>query len=163
MAPFALALLTATKSRVMRIFFLYGSILGCLLITPNLAAQEFKSSMMSRDVGCSLIESGRLQDICSAFSSHMEWTWFGHSVVSPGWRVTWDTVAKVYCELKISKDDTGGLKTLEMHAQDWRLEGGANSLIRILENQDGKGREDESSIFNPKNSSYILKNKCSSH
>lgn len=145
----------------MRIFFLYAGILGCLLVAPNLAAQEFKSSMISRDIGCFQIEAGRAQDICKALSAHMEWTWFGHAIISPGWRVTWDTVAKVYCELKISKDDIGELKTLKMHAKDWRLEGGTDNLIRILENQDGKGSEDESSIFNPKNSFYILKNKCS--
>lgn len=146
----------------MRIF-LYGSILGCLFIAPSLAAQEFKSSMISRDLGCARLEAGRAQNICIALSTHMEWTWLGHAIISPGWRVTWNTVAKVYCELKITNDDMEELKALKTNARDWRLEGGTDSLIKILKNQDGKGDEGETSIFNPKNPSYILKDKCSPH
>ena len=43
---------------------------------------------------------------------------------------------------------------------DWRLEDGADDLIRLTINSGSKGTEDENSIFNPKNAGYILKGGC---
>jgi hypothetical protein len=51
---------------------------------------------------------------------------------------------------------------LEMlkRGSDWRLEFGADSLIRLAINSSGKQTEPETSIFNPNNADYILKNGC---
>ena len=36
----------------------------------------------------------------------MEWTWTGHAIVSPSYRVTFGTVRRTHCALAISAQDT---------------------------------------------------------
>jgi hypothetical protein len=44
---------------------------------------------------------------------------------------------------------------------DWRLESGADILLRIVANRDGTGNEPKNSIFNPKSPDYLLqKSEC---
>jgi hypothetical protein len=49
------------------------------------------------------------------------------------------------------------LQNLRQTSSYWRLESGADDLIRILKNRDGTGDAPENSMFNPKNAAYILK------
>lgn len=116
--------------------------------------------MASRDIGCAKVTSARGQEICSAISASMEWTWMGHGIVSPGWRTTWPGIARVYCNQHVTVADFPVLKSFKAGLPDWRLESGADNLMRIVTNANGQGDEPESSIFNPKNPSYILKNGC---
>ena len=36
----------------------------------------------------------------------MEWTWTGHAIMSPSFRVTFETARRVYCALSVSGEDT---------------------------------------------------------
>ena len=115
--------------------------------------------MASRDIGCAQTSSPRGRTLCGALSDSMEWTWLGHAIISPGWRVTWDGVRRVWCREKISEADMETLEILK-RGSDWRLQDGADDLIRLIKNTDGRGGEPENSIFNPKNPQYILKGGC---
>jgi hypothetical protein len=95
--------------------------------------------MASRDIGCGKVNSERGKNICNALSASMEWTWMGHAIISPGWRVTWTGLGHVYCREKITDADLPVLEML-IRGPDWRLKDGA--------------------IFNPENLDYILKNGC---
>lgn len=83
----------------------------------------------------------------------------GTAIVSPGWRVTWTGLGRVYCREEISADDLTVLETLKGRS-DWRLEDGADDLIRLITNNSHQATEPETSIFNPKNADYILMNGC---
>jgi hypothetical protein len=113
--------------------------------------------MISRDIGCANVEPGRGQQICRALSDSMEWTWMGHAIISPGWRVTWTGLRRVYCHEKIELVDVPVLKTMAARS-DWRLQDGAEDLIRLTGG--GATAEPENSIFNPKNPDYLLKDGC---
>jgi len=116
--------------------------------------------MLSRDIGCANVAPARGKEICHALSDSMEWTWMGHAIVSPGWRVTWAALRRVYCREKISAADVKVLETMKM-GSDWRLQDGADELIRLLgSSSGGLANEPENSIFNPTNPHYILKNGC---
>jgi hypothetical protein len=43
---------------------------------------------------------------------------------------------------------------------DWRLQDGADGLIRLIGSANGRPAEPENSIFNPANPQYILKGGC---
>jgi hypothetical protein len=116
-------------------------------------------SMISRDIGCAKVTSERGKELCQAVSDSMEWTWTGHAIISPGWRVTWDGVGRVYCREKISDADIAVLESMKQ-GSDWRLQDSADDLRRLVSNRSGKASEDENSIFNPKNPHYILKDGC---
>jgi hypothetical protein len=92
----------------------------------------------------------------------MQWTWMGHAIVSPGWRVTLDGLKRVYCREHVTTSDVPVLLQLSgangRSPGDWRLESGAADLLEIL--KQGDSTVSETSIFNPRNSSYILKGGC---
>ncbi len=83
----------------------------------------------------------------------------GHAMISPGWRVTWNALRRVYCDEKIGSADLPLLETLK-RGSDWRLRDGIDGLIRLAGSGNGLVHEDENSIFNPSNPQYLLKNGC---
>ena len=115
--------------------------------------------MVSRDIGCEAVASARGKQICTSLSKSMEWTWLGHAIVSPGWRVTWKSLGTVYCRQKINAADLPALEAMRM-SSDWRLQDGADNLIRLVQSSTGLTSEPENSIFNPANPQYLLKNGC---
>jgi hypothetical protein len=124
-------------------------------------------SAYGRDIGCAEIGAGRPRQICEKIAASLTWQWMGHATIAPGYKPSFEGIRKVYCELKIGKDDVETLQGLTKYdpkrrwLPDWRLESGADMLLRIVANLNGNGDEPENSIFNPKNSAYILKNGCS--
>ena len=113
--------------------------------------------MGSRDLGCDQ-QFGRAQKICRRLEREMQWTWMGHAVISPGWRVTFESVARTCCAERVGPEDIPALQILRQKTKDWRAESGADSLIRLVQNRDGG--ENITSIFNPANPSFILKEGC---
>ena len=91
----------------------------------------------------------------------MQWTWMGHAIVSPGWRVTFQSVVRTYCGEKISGKDIKSLEALRQSSTDWRTESGADFLLRLVRNMDGSAHEDLSGVFGPHNNAYIVRNGCS--
>lgn len=114
---------------------------------------------ISRDIGCVNVTPGRAGDICQALSKSMEWTWMRHAIISPGWRVTWNALRQVYCHEGITAADLPVLEHLKL-ASDWRLQDGADGLIRLIGSANGQHAELGNSIFNPANPQYILKERC---
>jgi hypothetical protein len=94
-----------------------------------------------------------------AASVTMEWTWMGHAIIWPGWRVTWNALRRVYCREKTGTADLTALETLKM-GSDWRLQDGAADLIRLVRGSGGSANEPVNSIFNPANPHYVLKDGC---
>jgi hypothetical protein len=113
----------------------------------------------SRDIGCAKVQSGPERDICRALSEALEWTWRGHAIIAPGWRLTWPGLRQVYCGERIAAGDISALETLA-RGSDWRLEGGAGNLLRLVAASAGTSDEPETSIFNRRNPDYLLKDGC---
>ena len=78
-----------------------------------------------------------------------------------GKRMTFKSVAHTYCAENVGLQDVSALNNLRRSTRDWRAESGADFLIRLVQNKDGAGGEDITSIFNPANPSFILKDGCS--
>ena len=116
--------------------------------------------MGSRNLGCDQ-QIGRAQEICRRLEHDMQWTWTGHAIISPGWRVTFTTVARAYCAERLTRDDIPALQTLKQSNKDWRAESGADFLIRLVQTEAGAETEDIASVLNSANPSYILKDGCS--
>ena len=123
-------------------------------------------SLYGRDIGCAEVAQGRPRQICEAISTSLNWQWMGHAVMAPGYKPSFEGIRDVYCKLKVGKEDVKILKDLKQYdprrksLPDWRLESGTDMLLRIVASLDSMDEDAASSIFNPKNSSYILKNDC---
>jgi len=116
-------------------------------------------NMISRDIGCANVTGERGKEICRALSDSMEWTWMGHAIISPGWRVTGSALRRVYCREQIGAADLPVLETLKT-GSDWRLQDGADDLIRLVRSRGGPANEAQNSIFDPANPHYLLKDGC---
>ena len=90
----------------------------------------------------------------------MQWTWMGHAIVSPGWRISFESVLHTYCAENMGPQDIPALEALRQSRRNWRLESGAEILLRLVRNKDGAGDEDSNNVFNPANPNYILKGGC---
>jgi len=139
--------------------------LGVLLLGTTIAgrgASAARTNMLSHDLGCAGVPDARGRTICARLQQEMEWTWTGHAIVSPGWRVTFQSVRRTYCAEAISDRDIGALEVLQKTAKDWRAQSGADFLLRLLRNRNGSAHEDAASIFNASNPFYLMKAGCPS-
>ena len=133
-------------------------LLAAILLVPT-AMFWPRGPLASRDLGCANMEPKRAREICRALSETLAWTWLGHAVIAPGWRVTWNGLRRVYCGEQVSEADVPALEAMA-RASDWRLQSGAENLLRLLRAAEGAVDEPETSIFNPLHSEYLLKNGC---
>jgi len=134
-------------------------LLAAILVAGALAIVWPDRKMISRDIGCATVSPERAKIICQDLSESMEWTWMGHAIISPGWRVTWNGLRQVYCRQRPDAADLPALEYLK-RGSDWRLQDGADGLIRLVGSTSGPAHESENSIFNPANPQYILKGGC---
>ena len=90
-----------------------------------------RGPLASRDLGCANMEPKRARETCRALSETLAWTWLGHAVITPGWRVTWNGLRRVYCGEQVSEADVPALEAMT-RASDWRLQSGAGNLLRLV-------------------------------
>ena len=74
-----------------------------LSATSTLAAAD---ALYRRSLSCESWTNNREREICQALEREMEWTWTGHAIVAPSFRVTFNTVKQVYCALPTTPRDT---------------------------------------------------------
>jgi hypothetical protein len=160
----------------------YIVIILLILVGAAAAAIAFDNDkrMYSHDLGCADY-TGRAGEICRSLSREMQWEWLGHAIVSPGWRVTFQTMRQVYCKNAITTKDIPALKEMAGYEPfkmiDARLENGAVGLLTLLRTRPETKAADipdsafdahsgimyaigTNSIFNPQNPSYILRGGC---
>lgn len=142
------------------------SIILFLLLLATYACAAPTPPLGSRDIGCDKIKQKRENDICQSISRNLSWTWTGHAIISPGWRLGWDGLRTVYCEMNVNDEDLPILRPWAPGGEynmnndiDPRLRFGFEGLVRLLDNKDGKSTDH--SILHPVyGDSYLLKDGC---
>lgn len=104
----------------------------------------------AEELGCARQANPRTVQICRAIADEMEFELMGHVVPAPGYKVTSQTLVRVYCRLGLSKNDEAALK---------RLTGVGPAADHLLELV-GAVSVDRGTIFHPQNPSYLLKDGC---
>jgi hypothetical protein len=126
------------------------------LLASPLAEMSYAKdySAYGRDIGCAEVAAGRSRQICERIAASLTWQWMGHATIAPGYKPSFEGIRKVYCEMKVGKDDVETLQGLTTYnpkrkwLPDWRLESGAGMLLRIVVNRNGNGNEPENSTRN---------------
>jgi hypothetical protein len=95
------------RSRIVLRLFVAALVLG-----PLIALTWPSGYMVSRDIGCARASDARGRAICDSLASSMQWTWLGHAIISPGWRVTWPGLRDVYCRKHLESADVPILERL---------------------------------------------------
>jgi hypothetical protein len=112
-----------------------------LIITSSSGAGA--ASLYTRNLSCRQWPAARANEICKSLEREMEWTWTGHAIVAPSYRVTFETVRRTYCVLSISKQDTPTLVDMMLvlerkpdSSMAWaQMANGARFLLHLLGKQ----------------------------
>jgi hypothetical protein len=100
------------------------------------------------------LEKARMLEICRTLEKHLEYKFFGHAIVSFGYRATFNTARKTWCELTPMQSDANVLKNMEMNGID-----GAWMLWNLLDSQTSSDPT-QYGILNMRGSDSILKDGC---
>ncbi|HOO51580.1 MAG TPA: hypothetical protein PLK94_09875 [Alphaproteobacteria bacterium] len=128
-------------------------------------------SPYSRDLGCDTQTENRTIEICKSIESNLEWGWTGHAMIAPAWRITPTTLRNVYCETEISAQDLPILKSMCNYPEfldhnicskpdNRRLAQALEDLINLIAAQSNTDAETITTIYNPRDENYILKDGC---
>ena len=69
----------------------------------------YSDGLLRRDLACGQLSAGRGQEICRLVARNMDWTWTGHAIVSPSFRVGFAGARRTFCQAPITPEDTGDL------------------------------------------------------
>jgi hypothetical protein len=121
--------------RAVRAALSSGILFLVLASSPVVAVAH--DAWFSRDLHCQRFQLPRSREICRALGREMEWTWTGHAIISTGYRVTWDTLRRVFCTVHVEPGDTVALVALVVwyrkgEGSDSRLEFGATGLLKMM-------------------------------
>ncbi len=87
------------------------------LILALLSTSILADSLYSRDLDCELQPSSRALAICNKLEQALQWHWTGHAIISPGFRINFDSVRQVYCTLPVTKEDTEILLNMALDSE----------------------------------------------
>lgn len=137
----------------------YSKNLSCSSKLENLQTLSDYSSINEADWTMptrpiTLLEKSRMSEICRTLEKHLEYEFFGHAIVSFGYRATFNTARKAWCELTPTRSDANLLKNMEMNGID-----GAWMLWNLLDSQTSSDPT-QYGILNMRGTDSILKNGC---
>jgi hypothetical protein len=125
----------ASQSNMAKKTFLTVCLAG--LLGVSMSQSVVAAGLYSRDLGCTGLSPDRARVVCSALEQALEWTWTGHAIISPSFRMGLDGVREVYCTLPVTTDDSwilagiavatqhGGMRALQLNI-------GAQGLLSLL-------------------------------
>lgn len=99
----------------MRRLFGILQLAGLLLLMVSLPAAA--GGLYSRDLVCKDQPSDRAKEICRALERELEWTWKGHAIISPSYRMTIDGERRIFCQLPITVKDVGILVNMALDSE----------------------------------------------
>lgn len=140
--------------------FIMGLLFLALVVVFVFIIDGIKPFRYSKNLKCDSFAEQRDVQICQSIENGSEYTCCGHAIFSPGYRTTFETARRVWCDLKITSADRFLLERMSNSYQfDARLQNGGSFLLRIL---DGIEKPDptQQDIFTPGTQDYILKNGC---
>lgn len=86
-------------------------LVGLALLAPPSAAAD---TLLHRDLQCDQYSKPRAAVICRITEQEMEWTWLGHAIIAPGYRITLEGQLRTYCKAEITPEDTAILVELAL-------------------------------------------------
>jgi hypothetical protein len=104
------------------------------------AAAAHADSLYTRNLDCDKRFAARELKICKALERELEWVWTGHAIISPSYRVTFESARRVLCTLPISAPDTRSLVLIAVSGErqltgefaDAELVNGSRFILKLL-------------------------------
>lgn len=105
---------------------------------------DFAEWRYSKDLHCDSFQNVRQTEICKSLEKYQEYTFTGHAIVSAGYRPTFTTATRAWCELSLTETDLQLLDKLQYELVGHNeLSTGASMLFNMLDTK-----------LNPETSAY---------
>jgi len=111
---------------------------------------------------CADLQNSRTEEICKSIERYQEYKFLGHGIFSFGYRASFVTVKKAWCELSLTENDLNLLKDMQYnYSLPPQLMVGSHMLYGLLYgnlNQNSNLYIED--IYNSSSLNYLLKDGC---
>jgi hypothetical protein len=126
---------------------------------------DFKEFRYSKNLHCEKLKNSREIEICKSIEKNQEYSLYGHSMFSAGYRSSFTTAKKSWCDLNLNKEDLDILNKIQYDLQlAPQLSSGAWFLYNLLNTKinpnSPEAINNKGSVYSPSSSDYILKDGC---
>lgn len=123
---------------------------------------DFDEWHYSKNLNCGELQNPRKEEICKSLEKYQEYTFFGHAMISAGYRSTYATIKNSWCELSLNEADLERLKAME---SDYKLSPpliqGSGMLYSLLDaNLNKDSIMYSNSMYSPTSPNYLIKDGC---
>ncbi len=124
---------------------------------------DFDEWRYSKNLHCMTYQNYRKVEICKSIEKYQEYEFFGHTIISAGYRSTFATAKKAWCELSLSEADLSLLKDMQYDfSLSPQLMDGSGLLYSLLDAKFHPGSNlNTGSVYDPTSLDYLLKGGCS--
>ena len=74
---------------------------------------DFAEWRYSKNLHCMTYQNVRKVEICKSIEKYQEYELFGHAIISAGYRSSFATAQKAWCELSLTETDLGLLRDMQ--------------------------------------------------
>lgn len=92
---------------------------------------DFDEWRYSKNLHCMTFQNSRKVEICKSIEKYQEYEFFGHAMISAGYRANFTTAKKAWCELSITEPDLSLLKGMQIEGP-MQLQNGSDMLLSML-------------------------------
>lgn len=124
---------------------------------------DFAEWRYSKNMHCEKMQNSREGEICKSIEKYQEYEFVGHAMISAGYRSSFATAKKAWCELSLTESDLMLLKEMQFdHRLPPQLVSGSEMLFSLL---DAKLHPNPdlypvSGVYSPQSPGYLLKAPC---
>lgn len=123
---------------------------------------DFDEWRYSKDLHCMTFQNSRKVEICKSIEKHQEYGFFGHAIISAGYRSSFATAKKAWCELFLTEADLNLLRDMQYdYSLSPQLFVGSGMLFSLLDATLNPGSDLYiGSVYDPSSSDYLIKKGC---
>lgn len=124
---------------------------------------DFAEWRYSKNLHCMTYQNARRVEICRSIEKYQEYGFFGHAIISAGYRPSFTTVKKAWCELSLTEADLKLLKDMQYdYSLSPQLMDGSGMLYSLLNANLNQGSNLYiGSVYDTSSPDYLIKDGCS--
>lgn len=124
---------------------------------------DFAEWHYTKNLHCEQLQNSRQEEICKSIETYQEYEFFGHAMISVGYRSSFVTARKAWCELSLTEKDLELLKEMQYPPIELpvQLQVGSGMLFSLLDAQlHPDSPQYVGSLYDPTSASYLLEGGC---
>ena len=123
---------------------------------------DFDEWRYSKNLHCAELQNPRKIEICKSIEKYQEYEFFGHAMISAGYRSSFTTTKKAWCELSLTEADFALLEDMRYdYGLSSQLRTGSGMLYNLLDaNLNPDSNLYLGSVYGTSSSDYLIRDGC---